>query len=490
MYTEDTKVQKPIIGSKETLRFIWDIAKQFPVGIGVMLATCIYWSLDIAIRPYLLKILLDRASEGTSADFWYLGVPALGWLGMSFLLVSMFRVYGYFVEIKMIPDMRKKITSIAMEHLLPQSHSFYQNNFAGGLSNKVKDIIGSMPETIQLINDKFLSMLISIIFAIGMLWHVNQGFGIAMLIWTISFIIGTAYMSKYLIRLADDMSEKGSIVNGQIVDVLSNIMLVKLFSRSLFEKTKIYNHANDAAIAEKKIWWMYFWIWMFNGFSFIVVMSFNFYYLITCYNEGTITVGDFALVSTVCVSIVDHLWELAYNFGQFSKNFGRITQGLRDILTVPEIQDKKDATKLLVPNGEIRFQNVMFNYKGTTALFEDKSIIISSGQKVGLVGYSGSGKSTFVNLILRLYDINGGEILIDDQNIADVTQDSLRENIGMIPQDPTLFHRTLMDNIRYGRIDATDEEVIEAAKRAHAHGFITSLPLGYASLVGERGVKL
>ena len=117
--------------------------------------------------------------------------------------------------------------------------------------------------------------------AIAMLWHVHEGFGIAMLTWAISFIIGTAYMSKYLIKLADDMSEKGSIVNGQIVDVLSNIMLVKLFARSLFEQAKIDHHTNDAAIAERKLWWMYFWIWLFNGYSFIVLMGFNFYYLIT-----------------------------------------------------------------------------------------------------------------------------------------------------------------------------------------------------------------
>ena len=234
----------------------------------------------------------------------------------------------------------------------------------------------------------------------------------------------------------------------------------------------------------------HFYLWLILGSSFVIVMVINFYYLITGYNSGSITVGDFALVTTITVALVDRLWELAHNFTQFSKNFGRITQGLRDILVVPEIQDKQDASNLIVSRGEIKFQNVMFNYKDTSALFEDKSIIIPSGQKVGLVGYSGSGKSTFVNLILRMYDINSGQILIDDQNIAEVTQDSLRGNIGMIPQDPTLFHRTLMDNIRYGKIDATDEEVIEAAKKAHAHAFITALPLGYQALVGERGVKL
>lgn len=143
-----------------------------------------------------------------------------------------------------------------------------------------------------------------------------------------------------------------------------------------------------------------------------------------------------------------------------------------------------------VTQGQIFFDKVKFCYMGSEALFKNKSVIIEPGQKVGLVGYSGSGKTTFVNLILRLYDATEGLILIDGQDIKEVTQDSLRANIGMIPQDPSLFHRTLMENIRYGRINATDEEVIEAAKKAHAHDFIINLPEGYNSLVGERGVKL
>jgi ATP-binding cassette subfamily B protein len=155
-----------------------------------------------------------------------------------------------------------------------------------------------------------------------------------------------------------------------------------------------------------------------------------------------------------------------------------------------EIVDKPNATILNCTHGKIRFDKIKFHYKGTAPLFQNKSIEIKAGQKVGLVGYSGGGKSTFVNLILRLYDITDGAILIDGQDIRDVTQDSLRTSIALIPQDPSLFHRSLMENIRYGRIDATDEEVILAAKKAHAHEFIEKLSQSYDSLVGERGVKL
>jgi ATP-binding cassette subfamily B protein len=160
-------------------------------------------------------------------------------------------------------------------------------------------------------------------------------------------------------------------------------------------------------------------------------------------------------------------------------------------MTAPhEIVDLVSAKPLKVTQGKIEFKQVSFHYDEGTHLFKNKNIIIPAGQKVGLVGFSGSGKSTFVNLILRLFDVESGEITIDGQNIKVVTQASLRENIAMIPQDISLFHRTLMDNIRYGRIEASDLDVIEASKKAHCHEFITQLADGYQSLVGERGIKL
>ncbi|HIF0236620.1 TPA: ABC transporter ATP-binding protein, partial [Legionella pneumophila] len=169
---------------------------------------------------------------------------------------------------------------------------------------------------------------------------------------------------------------------------------------------------------------------------------------------------------------------------------GKARQSLNALVIPHGIKDKSNASQLVVTQGRIDFSKVKFHYQGGYSLFQNKSVTIESGQKVGLVGYSGSGKSTFVNLILRLYEVVDGQILIDGQNLAEVTQESLRQAIAMIPQDPTLFHRSLMDNIRYGRTDATDEEVILASRKAHAHEFISLLPEGYKTLVGERGVKL
>ena len=196
------------------------------------------------------------------------------------------------------------------------------------------------------------------------------------------------------------------------------------------------------------------------------------------------------LVLTINIAIVDFLWQLTKEFSQFSKYLGKVTQALRTIVVPPDIKDDPNAKPLIVTKGEIIFDSVQFHYKGVKPLFQNKSITLQAGQKVGLVGYSGGGKTTFVNLILRLFDVTSGRILIDGQDIRDVTQSSLHTLISMIPQDPSLFHRSLIENIQYSRPEATDEEVIEAAKKAHANEFIQALPKGYHSLVGERGVKL
>lgn len=201
------------------------------------------------------------------------------------------------------------------------------------------------------------------------------------------------------------------------------------------------------------------------------------------------------LVDIFNVAFVEALWMVMREFSQFSKLFGRIAQALETICVPAELPDTPNAKELVMADGgrggaAIVFDQVQFHYKGSEPLFQNKSIVIKRGEKVGLVGYSGSGKSTFVNLILRLFDVTSGRILIDGQDIREVTQDSLRSAIGMIPQSPSLFHRTLLENIRYGRPEATDEEVFSAAKSAHAHDFIERLPEGYESDVGERGVKL
>jgi len=181
---------------------------------------------------------------------------------------------------------------------------------------------------------------------------------------------------------------------------------------------------------------------------------------------------------------------LLLDFGTFSNLVGGIVRALDLILLPHYIEEKKEVVPLCITSGEIVFDNVSFSYCQSTLLFRDKTLVIPSGQKVGLVGCSGSGKSTIMYLIARFFDVSSGAILIDGQNITDVTRDSLRKTLGVVPQHTFLFNDTIMENIRYGRFDATDKEVIEAAKKAYAHEFICALPNGYQSRIGEYGIRL
>jgi ATP-binding cassette subfamily B protein len=456
----------------------------------MFLVACI-WAIDISLRPYLLKIILNRLDEGSQqAVFNYLAGPIILYLGMYFLLTNAFRLYDYFVDIKMIPQMRKNMVHDALEKLLDKSHAYYQNAFSGALTNKVNDLATNVPELIQILIDRFFTHALTVAVAIFTLSQVNMRFALGMLVWTLFFIVGALFFSKRLTKQADAWSECRSIVTGKIVDVLSNILSVRLFAAKKEEKNALNQTLQKTMQAEQEWYWSYFWMWLSYGYSFFVLQLFNFYFLCKGRQEGWVTVGDFALVLMLNISIIDFLWELAHEFSNFSKLYGRVTQALRVLVDQAELKDSKDASVLKVRQGQIVFDNVTFQYAGAKPLFHNQSVTIPGGQKVGLVGYSGGGKSTFVNLILRFYDVTDGRILIDGQNIRKVTQDSLRRHIAMIPQDPSLFHRSLMDNIRYGKAESTDQEVMAAAEKAQAHAFISKLPQGYASLVGERGVKL
>lgn len=481
-----------VVNTKQAFSFIWQMVRSFPSGLIALFLTSVVWAIDLAATPYLMKFILDgvTAVPMGQAIFTYLAVPIIFYFLLKLLRESMFRVNDYFFRIRMIPRLRQKIANTIFAHLLRHSHHYYQSNFAGSLSNKINNLTDSIPEIMEIAIERFFSHFLGLLVATYTLWLVNIKFALAMGIWALLLILVSLFWARDLERLSHQCSEISSTITGKMVDVLSNMLSIKLFARESKEKALLEDTFEEAVQEEQKLQWTFFYIWLFYGYSFVVMQAICLYFLIQGRQHGIISIGDFALVLTLNSAVVDYLWDVAKDFSHFSRLVGRITQAL-NITTVPiEIQDRPQAQTLIVQKGQIDFEKVGFHYKGSEPLFQDLSVVIKPGQKVGLVGYSGSGKTTFVHLMLRLYEVTSGRILIDGQDIREVTQQSLHQEIGMIPQDPSLFHRTLMDNIRYGHSEATEEEVTEAAKRAHAHNFITTLSTSYQSLVGERGVKL
>jgi len=264
---------------------------------------------------------------------------------------------------------------------------------------------------------------------------------------------------------------------------------VMLFASASHEKNLLTKAANTVKMASQRVWYADDWIWAFMG---LFMIGINVGLLVTStilWGQHLLTIGDFVLVQSYLLGTFDRLFGINRELRRFYDALAD-AQEMVYILELPhEIKDLKNAKPLKISKAAIDFKNVKFQFSKRTVL-DGLDFAIDGGQKVALVGPSGAGKSTITKLLLRFFDIKDGSVAVDGQDIAGVTQDSLRNAIAFVPQEPILFHRTLIENIRYGRRDATDEEVIEAAKKAHCHEFISQLPLKYETFVGERGIKL
>jgi len=472
------------------LHFILKFLRPFRWWVVGQLGVSLIWAVDLSLRPYVLKIMLDRM-PGLSPAYAYEALlgPALLYIFLAFFITFTFRVYD-FIWLNINPPLKQHINFQLMEKMMQQSHSFYQHNFAGTLATKIKDIMSGVPDLLQLICDHFLAKTLAILIAIGTGWTVNYKFSWGLGMWIVIFIWGSLLFLRKGRKLSAASAEIRSVTVGTMVDIFSNIASVRLFAGRPQERKNLRALLEEYVRTDQTRDWFFLKLFAFQGGSFVLYQGICIFWLIQGFKEGNISAGDFVLILMMNISLVEQLWSLSKDMGKFAEIIGHIGQGLNLVLAPIEVENKPHARPLKITQGTIIFDHVDFHYKGARPLFQNLSLTIPAGQKVGLVGYSGSGKSTFVNLILRLFETTKGHILIDHQPIINFTQDSLRSQIAMIPQEPSLFHRSLMENIRYGRPGASDQEVIEAAQKAYAHEFIEKIPEAYEALVGERGVKL
>jgi ATP-binding cassette subfamily B protein len=298
-------------------------------------------------------------------------------------------------------------------------------------------------------------------------------------------------LSARLNKLSFIETESIHGIIGQISDTLTNIISLFSFAARKKEYTALDDQISHDFIPKQLKTYKYdVKLNIIGWLLYFVLYFFILFYMIHLKSIGAISVGDFAFVLGITFVVADDIWKCTISLQDFSKTIGDLKSCLSILNTPQQHTDSENAKPLVLTMPKIELKNVSFGYSQKNFVFNGLSLMIRPGEKVGLVGHSGSGKSSLVNLLLKYFRATSGEILISDKNINDVTQDSLREQIAIIPQDTLLFHRTLMDNIRYGRPTATDEEVILASKRAHLHDFIMTLPDQYQSYVGERGIKL
>jgi len=336
----------------------------------------------------------------------------------------------------------------------------------------------------------FWPMAITFMVATVVLWSAYPGLALLVGSWAACFVSLSWFLATRARPFAVTAAATRSDTTGKVVDAVTNLTNTRLFARLAFERGYLDRQLKHELVTiqrsnhySERVRW-------FQFTAALILKIGTLYYALHLWSRGVITVAEFVMAATTALLIINEARNLSRRFLDFFEYVGNVTNGVRTIIRPHEIVDLPGAIPARITRGAIDLQHVKFAYPGGATVFHDLSVRIPAGQRVGLVGYSGSGKSTFVSLLLRLYEPQSGRILIDGVDVRQVTQESLHSQLGLIPQDPSLFHRSLMDNIRYGRQGASDEEVIAAARRAHAHEFIQSVPGGYAALVGERGIKL
>ena len=451
---------------------------------------------EIAVIFYAGRLIDIMEATGPAAFFATHGFELTLFAAFILFLRPAFIMFQrLFLEQTLAGNMQDQVRWRAHKHMLGQSSSFFQNDYAGRLSNRVMQLGAATEDSLYMAFEAIWYFVVYVISATFLLSQIDARLAIPMVIW---FVLYSAYTYWVAVRVAvasEKWSAGRSLVTGRVVDAYTNIESVKLFAdterEEAYAKFAMRRHRVRFHRFLRLMTELSLWSNVLNGFLIVAVMGPAVWF----WTNDTLTVGAVVAASTLTIRLNGMSgWIMWVSIRLFELS-GTIKEGLQSVSVPHGVTDKPAAPALSVPKGEIVFDDVTHHYGRDTGGLEHVSLTVKSGEKIGLVGRSGAGKSTLVNLLLRFRDVEQGRVLIDGQDISEVTQTSLRGQIGMVSQDSSLLHRSIRANILYSRPGATEAQVVEAAKRAEAHDFIATLEdpsgnRGYASQVGERGVKL
>ena len=379
--------------------------------------------------------------------------------------------------------------------MLDQSMSFYQDEFAGRISTKVMQTALAVRDVWMILADILVFVVIYFVTMVGVVGSFDLWLLTPFLAWLVFYVLALRHFVPRLGRVAKLQADARSLMTGRITDAYTNIATVKLFSHAQREAGFARSAMQEFMLSARAQMRLVSGFEVVNHTLSMLLIASTAGLTLWLWMQGQVGVGAVAASTAMALRLngISHwiMWEFAALF----EHLGTVQDGINTLARDHAVVDAPDARPLLVSRGEIRFEGASFAYGGTSKVIDDFSLHIRPGEKIGLVGRSGAGKSTIVNLLLRFYDLEQGRILIDDQDIARVTQDSLRAQVGMVTQDTSLLHRSVRDNILYGRPEASESDMIAAAQSAEASDFIAGLSdpskrKGFDAHVGERGVKL
>lgn len=386
---------------------------------------------------------------------------------------------------KMIALYEKDIFTQIHKHSL----RFFSEEKSGNIGKMQNAVLNGIID-LQSVGVGFCMNLVNIFLSIGIISFMNIYLAIFFLAVTVFFGWITSRSRRKIISNSQKVAETESEVSGIFFDGVNNAATVKAFSNMKYERRYLFSRLKKYLRMDKQEKFYRAKAIYKNNFIYDI-MALSFYIAaFACWKYGELNVADVVFIIMSVGVLTTATKSFSYSISGIFRNYGQIKAGVEFLFRPHEVKDVPNAAKLKIKTPEIKFEKINFKYKGKLFLLKDFNLNIKAGEKIGLVGRSGSGKSTLVKLLARYYDVQNGKITISGQDISQVTQDSLRKNLAFIPQDPLLFNRSIMENIRYGNVKASDKAVMEAAKEAYCDEFIKELPQGYQTIVGDKGVLL
>ncbi|HEY1835478.1 MAG TPA: ABC transporter ATP-binding protein [Candidatus Saccharimonadales bacterium] len=482
--------------ARKTIRYYWRHLRRFPrffIPVAVILP--INTLVNNYLPPLILAVILNRLSKHdySAHHIWAnFGSDLLLYLFLSLVggtvLWRLFDMFYWRLEGKVERSIYQEVFS----HLIDQSADFHANQFAGSLVSATNKLAGAYTRLADTMLFQVAPLFFGLAFVTIVMSFRAPLYTVLLLTFSILYILISLLVSGKVRRHGAKVANAESHQTGMLADALTNVMAIKSFARESQENHRFKIATDDTygkfmgmmyAFQRQQIY-LSSVTGILSGVALLIAV-------LSVVSFGANLATAF-LIFNYTSSIASQLFTFSNNsLRNFNRSFGDAADMVEILQLEPEVQDPAKPEKSRIRKGNIEFRNVVFTHNGADdALFDNLNLEIKSGEKVGLVGHSGSGKTTFTRLLLRFSDIDGGEILIDGQNIARIIQDDLRSAVAYVPQEPLLFHRTIRENIAYGKPGASEKEVLDAARKANAHDFIEQLPQGYGTLVGERGVKL
>jgi ABC-type multidrug transport system fused ATPase/permease subunit len=501
---------------KTILKEYWKILSLRKLAFFSLLFLIILNSLFEVIAPLFYKDFANAISGNFSEESYKIAITALfcvaGIYTLEWITWRLFEFTVISVEAKGMRDLAKKAFYILQQ----QKYEFFQNEFSGSLVKKASRFVNSFEKIVDFIVFQMVGNLFLLLGGIIVFFFQSSFFALYFFIFTITFLGFAIGYSLYQFPFHTAAAEMDSKISGKYADTFSNIFTVKSSGKEKQEQLLISNVSDDWFVAKRKAW-----IYMFIGFAVQAFLWISFeiflnYQMIQEWKAGNLSVGDFILFNSIILIVMHKLWEFGHSLRHF---FGALSdaQEMAEIIKKNDIENDADtAEDFVIKNGKIEFKNVCFGYTSDLIdeqkkpintvetnynsslqkinpeknLFTNFNLKINAGEKIALVGASGSGKTTITKLLFRFYTIFSGKIVFDDKNAQEISLHSLRSQISLVPQRPELFHRTIKENLLFAKPNASDDELIEALKKARALEFVENLPKKIETLVGERGVKL